>query len=115
MAALQNRSVKQPNPNSGHHLHVRQWSPGKKPAHNPKRVKGKAPPKQPRDSRKKIGERREMIKNGMQLTRLELAILHEIHDAGDAGERERTVGYDRDDSVRPKPWACRQRHRHTGV
>src|SRR2546430_5900096 len=103
MAALQNRSIKQPNPNSGDHLHVRQWSPGKKPAHNPKRVKGKSQPKQPRDSRKKIGERREKIKNGMQLMRLELALLHEIHGARDPGERAITARHEPDRSVKPQP------------
>src|SRR2546429_9759634 len=100
MAALQNRSVKQPNPNSGHHLHVRQWSPRKKPAHNPKRVKGKAQPKQPRDSRKKIGERRGMIKNGMQLMSPWLGLLQAVHDAGDACESETTVGQNLEGSAK---------------
>src|SRR6266566_8501960 len=92
MSALQNRRIKRPDGNGGHHLHARQWSPGKKPAHNPKCIKGKTQPKQSRDGRKKIGQRREMIKNGMQLMRLELAFLHEIHHARNAREREGTVG-----------------------
>src|SRR6267143_3387721 len=51
-----------------------------------------------------------MIKNRMQLTRFELALLHEIHDARNTGERERTVGDDRNRSMKFQPRICRQFH-----
>src|SRR2546430_1004382 len=47
----------------------------------------------------------------MQLMRLELSFLHEIHDASDAGERERTVRHDRDRGMKLEPRVRWQLHR----
>ena len=44
-----------------------------------------------------------MIKNRAQLVSLELPFLDKIHRAGDAGERERAVGDNRDRGVKFQP------------
>src|SRR6266567_3645317 len=111
MSALQNRTVKQPDADGANHLHPRQRLPDKEPAHQPDRVKRKSPPKQPRDRREEIAQRRQMIKNGMQLMRLELALLHEIHHARDASERERAVSDQRKGRVEFQPRIRRQPRR----
>jgi hypothetical protein len=52
MTALYNHRVKQPDSNSGHDLHARQWMAGKETAYNAQRVEHKAPPEQPGDGSK---------------------------------------------------------------
>jgi len=111
MPALQNRTVKQPDADRANHLHPRQRLADKEPAQQPDRVKRKSPPKQPRDRREEIAQRRQMIKNGMQLMRLELAFLHEIHHARDASERERAVSDQRKGGVKFQPRIRRQPRR----
>jgi hypothetical protein len=51
-----------------------------------------------------------MIKNGMQLMRLELALLHEIHHARNASESKGAVGDDRNRRVKFQPRVRRQFH-----
>src|SRR6266436_133271 len=89
MTALQNRRVKQPDYKSGADLHAWQWMAGKKTTHNSQRVKRKPPPKQPGDGSEQISQRRQMIKNRMQVMCFELAFLHQIHHACDASQRKR--------------------------
>src|SRR5256885_12707001 len=48
-------------------------------------------PEQPCNRREQIRQRRQMIKDRVQLMRLELPLLHEVHHPRDAGERERPI------------------------
>src|SRR5213079_2882555 len=93
MPALQNCGVKQPDAKGAHHLHIRQWLPHKKTAGQSKSVKRKAPPKQARDRREKIGQWRKMRENRVELMRLELPLLDEIHHASDTREREGPISH----------------------
>ena len=110
MAALQNRCVKQPDPDGGYHLHARQRVTGKKTAHNTQRVKPQTPPQKPGNSREKICQRRQMIKNRMQLMRLKLAFLDQIHDASDASQSERSIRHGRNRSMKFHPRIGRNIH-----
>ena len=111
MSALQNRTVKQPDADRANNLHPWQRLPDKKTANESERIKRKSPPKQSRHRREEIGQRRQMIKNGMQLMGLELALLHEIHHARDASERERAVRNQRKRGVKFQPRIRRQPRR----
>src|SRR5438105_9851072 len=115
MAPLQDRRIKQPDPNGGDDLNARQWVAGKKTAHNTQRVKREAPPQQSGDGCIKVCQRWQMIKNRMQLMRLKLAFLDQIHDAGDASESERAIGHDRNRSVKFQPRIGWHFHRMTTV
>ena len=95
MASLQDCGVQQPKRNRGHHLDAGQGMTGKKPAHNSGGIECKAPPQQARNRCEQVGQRRQIIKDGMQMVRLELALLHEVHDARNASERERAIGHQR--------------------
>src|SRR5262249_41109346 len=103
MASLQDRRVKEPKRNRGYHLDAGQWMTGKKTAHDPYRVKRKTPPQQARDRCEQIRYGRQVIKDRMQLVRLELALLQQIHHASDASERERTIGHQRNRRVKLQP------------
>jgi len=107
MAGLQDDPVQQPDSNSSHCLDARQRMAGKKTAQYTQRVKRKTPPQQAGDGSKQVSQRRQMVKNRMQLARLELVFLHEVHDAGDASEREYTIGHERNRSVKLQPWTRR--------
>ena len=111
VSALQNRGVKQPHTESANRLHPGQRFADEETAGEAKCVKCETPPKQPRDRREKIGQRRQVIKDRTQLMRLELAFLHQIHHARDASERERAVGHERHRSVKFQPRIGRQFHR----
>ncbi len=67
-------------------------SPTKNPLNKPTRVKRESPPQQPGNRCEKDRQRRQMIKDRMNLMRFKLALLHEVHDSGDAGQSERTIG-----------------------
>jgi len=108
MPALQNCGVKDPDTKSANHLQARERSPRKKTANQSKRIKREAEPKQPRDRSKKIGQGRQMIKNGMQLMGLELALLDEIHYPGNAGEPEGAISDERNRGVKFQPGIWRQ-------
>ena len=49
-----------------------------------------------------------MVKNRMQMARLELALLNEVHHTRDAGESERAVSNKRDGRVKFQPRIGRQ-------
>src|SRR5262249_14978779 len=95
VASLQNESVKNPNPDRAKDLRPRQRLAHKKSANQPEGIKHEPPPKKSRDRGEKISQRREMIKNRMEMMGLELPLLHQVHHAGDTGERERTVSHQR--------------------
>jgi hypothetical protein len=88
---------------------------GEKAADYTEGVKRKAPPKQPSNGSKKITQRRQMIKNRVEPMCLELAFLQQIHHAGDAGERERSVRDERNRSMKFQPRICWQLRWMTNV
>ena len=88
---LQDRSVKNPNRERTDHLQPGQRPAGEKAADQTRGVKREPQPEQPDKRREQITERRQMIKDGVQLMRLQLPFLNEVHHARDAAERERPV------------------------
>ncbi len=56
-----------------------------------------------------------MIKDRMQLVRLQLALLQQVHHPCDASEREHTIGHERHRCVKFKPGIRRETHRVPGV
>src|SRR5581483_806603 len=64
--SLEDRRVQQPYPDRRNHLQPRQGAPREKSTDDPGRVQTKPDPKQPGDGGKKIGQRRQVIKNRTQ-------------------------------------------------
>src|SRR5205807_176974 len=89
----------------------RQRFAGEKSADEAGGIKRKAKPEQARDRVEEIRQRRQPIKDGMNLMRLELPFLHEVHHARHTREREGAVGDHRDRGVKFQPWVGRQTRR----
>src|SRR5690349_21512539 len=92
MAALQNRRVKKPDAESANDLQTRQWLADKKATEKAQGVKSEAPPEKAGDGDEEIAQRRQVREDRMDLPRLELVVLHQIHNSGNAGESEGAVG-----------------------
>src|SRR4030095_15342978 len=82
--------------------------PRKKAAHDAYGVKRKTPPQEARDRGEQVGQRREMIKDRMQMMRLQLALLQQVHHAPDASERESAIGHEGHGCVKFKPGISRE-------
>ena len=103
ISALQDQSIQKPNSDRAHDLYPRQRFAHKETTDQTERVKSESPPEQSRDRREKIRQGREMIKNRMQMVRLELPLLDQVHHAGNASEGKRAVGDKRDGRVKFQP------------